>query len=179
VPEHTRTIAPRPDSEIWADIRASLRNSNCVKTKTAAAVVKDGVIISMGNNLCSPNGYQYGDVLQICPRMEIKTGQNYELCSPIHAEVMASLHIRRDRPQTELAEFAGHLVASEERIRAAFTEEELVQLRGAQLYLVGHYWACDGCVRFLSVVGIPKENIRFDKITAEATQAAYEKKGIQ
>lgn len=154
------------------------KNSTCVKTKTGAVIVKDGEIISRGFNLCAPDGVKYGENVSECPRMKIKTGANYELCSPIHAEVMAALNVRQGRAQEELAKFAGHLVPEEQEILAAFSPEELGKLNGAMLYLVGHYWACDSCVRFLGAVGIPKKNIMFDPITGNETKDRYAKGGI-
>ena len=110
--------------------------------------------------------------------MKIKTGANYELCSPIHAEVMTCLNIRKNRTQEELAKFAGHLECNTEEIFGAFSMEELRLLNQAELYLVGHYWACETCVKFLAAVGIPKENIKFDPITGSETKERYQSQGI-
>lgn len=163
---------------IFKDARAASKNSTCVKTQTGAVIVKDGKTVSFGFSLCAPDGAKYGDEISECPRMKIKTGANYELCNPVHAEVMTALNIRKGRPQAELARFAGHLNPGKEEILGAFSKDELAVLSGSELYLVGHYWACDNCVKFLGTVGIPKENIKFDPITGSETKARYESGGI-
>ena len=154
------------------------KNSTCVKTKTGAVIVKNGRVLSSGFNLCAPDGIKYGESVSECPRMKIKTGANYGLCGPVHAEVMTALNIRPKRTSEELAKFAGHLTPLRSEIIAAFDAIELKRLNGATLYLVGHYWACDGCLRFLDVVGIPKENVKFDPITGSETKARYTTGGI-
>ncbi len=171
-------IASVKEEAIWSEIRGVLRNSNCLKTQTAAAVVRDEKILSTGWNLCAPGGSDYGDRLDSCPRASITTGGSYELCSPVHAEVMSCLNIRRDRTLEEKANFAGHLKFDDIVIRSAFTEDELKLLGGSHLYLVGHYWACGNCVQFLGAVGIPESNIKLDKITGESTRTSYMERKI-
>jgi len=164
--------------QFFREARAVSRYSTCVKTKTGAVIVKNGEIISRGFNLCAPEGVIYGQSVSECPRMKIKTGANYELCSPVHAEVMAALNVRRGCSPEELAKFAGHLTIEKRQILSAFSAGELKKLNGATLYLVGHYWACDGCLRFLDTVGILKENVKFDPITGSETKDRYESGGI-
>ncbi len=159
------------EKDIWNKIEKSLEDSNCLKTNTAAGLVKNDEIISLGNNLCSPEGSNYDDKISDCPRMNTKTGSNYELCSPVHAEVMTCLNIKPNRELSEIKKYAGHLELSEATILAAFTEDELKQLDGSTLYLMGHYWACDNCKRFLDTVGV--YDIKFDKITGEKTKDKY------
>lgn len=163
---------------IFKDARTASKNSTCVKTQTGAVIIKDGKTVSFGYNLCAPEGVKYGETVPECPRMKIKTGANYELCSPVHAEIMAALNIRKGREDEELGKFAGHLNFQTSEILGAFNVEELRILNGAELYLVGHYWACDNCVKFLAAVGIPKENIKFDPITGSETKARYAAGGI-
>lgn len=158
--------------------RGISKNSTCVKTKTGAVIVRDERIVSFGFNLCAPEGVKYGEAVYECPRMKTKTGAAYELCSPVHAEVMAALNVRKDRLPEELAKFAGHLHVEQSEILAAFNESELQALSGATLYLAGHYWACDNCLRFLGIVGIPKEDVKFDPITESETKDRYAKGGI-
>ncbi|HXV27002.1 MAG TPA: hypothetical protein VD862_03215 [Candidatus Paceibacterota bacterium] len=160
----------------FAVTRVCLDQSTCLKTRTAAGIFRNGEWLSAGANLCAPHGLTHGDIVLDCPRMNLKTGGQYELCKPVHAEVLACLGIRRNRNPEELARFAGHLEPTEEEILAAFTKAELDQLRGATLYLVGHYYACDNCVRFCRTVGIT--DIRFDQVSAEQVRTRYEADGL-
>lgn len=160
------------DEVCFEAARFYLSLSTCLKTKTAATICKEGKIIAAGWNLCAPGQASYGDTLFECPRMQIKTGGEYQLCKPVHAEVMACLNVRPQRAPEELAPFAGHLAPAIEQVLAAFSATELALFSGATMYLVGHYWACDNCVRFSKIVGIA--DIRFDKITGEATKSLYE-----
>ncbi len=169
-------LARSNEEEIWSTIRALLRDSNCLKTQTAAAIVRDGKILSFGFNLCAPGSSSYGDALEACPRTLTKTGTGYELCSPIHAEVMACLNIRHERTSRELGRYAGHIQLPEKKILAAFTSQELEVLNGSSLWLVGHYWACDNCQDFLRVVGVA--DIRIDKLTGDATRGSYKRRKL-
>lgn len=170
------------ENEVWDRIRQQLLNSNCLKTQTSAAIVRympalnKCKILSIGSNSCAPKDCEYGSKLSFCPRAEIKTGTNYELCAPLHAERMACLNIRKDRDSKEILKFASHLQVSEDDILSAFNKEELENLNGASLYLVGHYWACEGCVYFLKTVGI--NDIKLDKVTADKTKENYSNKNI-
>lgn len=171
------------EDEVWARVRSTLSASNCLKTQTAAAIVRYDPdkekyrVLSLGSNSCAPKGHEYGAELETCPRAAIKTGTNYELCAPLHAERMACLNIRPDRDNTEVLRFASHLDISENETLSAFTGEEQDKLRGASLYLVGHYWACDGCVSFLKTVGIT--DIKLDKLSADKTKENYSRLNIK
>lgn len=169
------------EEHFFAMARSASAASTCVKTHTGAVVVKNGELVSSLANLCSPEGNRYGEAVAKCPREGMKTGTGYELCKPVHAEVMACLALKvrcaHDGPTQELLEkFAGHLKPDEDEVRAAFTPEELAKLNGATLYLAGHYWACENCVSFLKAVGIT--DIRLDPTTAKETQDRYQAKGI-
>ena len=170
------------EEEVWKRIRQALSNSNCLKTHTAAGVVRyDSTlnkyrILSIGSNSCAPEGHEYGDKLSVCPRANITTGTHYELCRPIHAERMACLNLSSKRDNKNIAKFASHLDVSENEIRSYFTAEELQKLNGASLYLVGHYWACDSCLYFLKTVGIT--DIKLDQLTADKTKENYLKLNI-
>ena len=164
------------DEKLFSEARSSRTNSTCLKTQTGAIIVKNGALISRGANLCAPDGQTHGQAVFSCPRMAIKTGAGYELCRPIHAEVMACLNVRNERTQEELARFASHLEPSTEEILTAFRPEELSRLAGATLYLVGHYWACEGCKRLTKTLGISE--IKFDPITGEETKSRYETGGL-
>ncbi len=164
-------------------VRDYLANSNCLKTRTAAAIVRYEPslnkyrILSIGCNSCAPAGCEYGQTLTMCPRSNVKTGTGYELCAPLHAERMACLNIKEGRDPKETRKFASHLQVSVEEILSAFSKEELEKLNGATLYLAGHYWACESCVYFLKTIGITE--IKLDAMTAETTKQSYESKKIQ
>jgi len=148
---------------IWAVIRAAAIGSNCLKTKTGAGLVKDGRLFSTGFNICAPKPHNYGDILGSCPRLNIKTGTQYELCSPIHAEVMVCLNIRPGRIASTLAMYVSQEKLTYNTIRAAFTTQELQVLEGSELYLSGHYWVCGGCLSFLKAVGVKR--VVFEDLT--------------
>ncbi len=90
--------------------------STCPWWPTGAVVVRDGVIIGRGSNT--------GTYRPMCPRFEqgCKTGEGYELCHDIcmqtgHSEVSSINNAKKN----------GHDPA------------------GADLYLFGHWWCCQGC----------------------------------
>ncbi len=171
------------EDDIKKSVRDYLINSNCLKTRTAAAIARYESslnkyrILSIGCNSCAPAECEYGQILAMCPRSNVKTGTGYELCAPLHAEIMACLNIREERELTETKKFASNLKVSEDVVLSAFSKEELEKLKGASLYLAGHYWACDGCVSFLKTVGITE--IKLDAMTAETTKQNYKSKSIQ
>lgn len=152
------------------------QGSTCLKTKTGVVIIKNGNVLSQGHNLCAPEGHDHGDTVSTCPRMLTKTGAGYELCRPLHAEVMTCLNIRPNRKPKELEQFARHLQPTKEEILNAFTKKERELLSGATLYLVGHYYACDDCRRFAEVVGIT--DIQFDELTANETKSRYKSNKI-
>ena len=91
---------------------------------------------------------------------------------------MACLNIWPERPAEKLGNFAGHLELTKSQVKMAFSLEEMRKLDGVTLYLVGHYWACDNCLKFLEAVGVPKENVKFDPLTGSETKARYEQGGL-
>ncbi|OGG29462.1 hypothetical protein A2973_02865 [Candidatus Gottesmanbacteria bacterium RIFCSPLOWO2_01_FULL_49_10] len=138
---------------------AYLQDSNCAKIKLGAVIVKNNVILSTACNLCAPNGNSYNDRHVHCLRMDVTSGTGYELCKGIHAEVIACLNIRPGRTIEELAQFANYKKPAKKDILSAFTAEEKTRLKNATMYLAGHYYSCDGCKRFLAILGI--RDIRF------------------
>ena len=159
------------DEEIWSYLEDILGSSTCAKTHTAAAIVKNGEIISVGYNICRPERYQYGEKISSCARANITTGDRYELCSPVHAEVMACLNIRPLRDLSTIGRYAGHIDLSVEEIMSAFTEKELSRLNGASLYLRGHYWVCKRCETFAKTAGVAM--IKLNKGSAEEIKSQY------
>jgi len=163
---------------IWKRLYEVRELSNCLKTKTAAALVKDGIILSVGPNSCAPEGYNYGDKIERCPRENVPTGIGYELCKPVHAEVMAPLNIRPNRSLDEIGRYASHLLpqVSDQYFLDAFVPEELEKIHGSKLYLLGHYWACDTCKRFTSLIGVA--DIIFNKFSADQVLKRYSENKI-
>jgi deoxycytidylate deaminase len=158
---------------LWRAARRTRRRSTCLKTQTAAVIVKHGRIIARHANICAPEGVVFGEMVPRCPRISVTTGAHYELCRSVHAEVAAALSVRKNRSAEDYAHFAAYLAPTVEEIRGAFTEEELDLLSGATLYLAGHYFACEHCVRFLEAVGIT--DIRFDPRSSTETKLRYER----
>lgn len=148
------------------------RYSTCLKTNTASLIVTDDKkILSWGVNMCCPQGQLYGLPVSECPRMEATTGTSYALCMPIHAEIVACLNAfgisTADRKN--LWHFAGFT-------RQLREYEGFFKSKGAVLYLVGHYWACDECIDFARSVGI--EEIKFDNLSGGVTREKYREQGI-
>jgi hypothetical protein len=54
--------------------------------------------------------------------------------------------------------------------------EGFFKSRGAIMYLVGHYWACEECINFLKSVGI--DEIKFDDLSGGSTKENYRKQGL-
>jgi len=103
-----------------------LAKSHCVRP-TAAVIVKAGKIIGRGMNAIKNKRPD------ICPIMTHKRGTVYNLCQEIcgqegHAEVMA--------------------------IRDALKKTK--NLKGANLYLAGHWWVCKPCWDEIIKVGISR-----------------------
>ncbi|OHA53072.1 MAG: hypothetical protein A2991_00915 [Candidatus Terrybacteria bacterium RIFCSPLOWO2_01_FULL_58_14] len=133
------------DTRHFAAARRASRRSTCVRgNKTGAVIVHRGRLIGRGASVCSPNGEAYGEPIVSCPRKAAGagTGERYELCSPIHAEEAA-------------------IIAALKTLAAKAASSDL---RGAILYLTGHYYACWRCAALLRFVGIT--DIRIDPETA-------------
>ncbi|MCL4364765.1 hypothetical protein M1590_00345 [Candidatus Marsarchaeota archaeon] len=167
----------RDDEQIFKVLRGYLKGSNCNKTRVGAAIVNGGRIISVGVNRCAPNGHNYSDHIARCPRIKMRTGEHYELCSTVHAEVSACMRIRKGRDFEELEKFAGHLKSDRRTIRGAFSDDELGRLGKSTLYLSGHYYVCKSCSFFLNAVGLKK--IKIDMETAERVKESYELRDLE
>ena len=113
-----------------------------------AVLVKDGAVVNRAGN-----GFSRGKQVHICPRLvlECPTGVGYELCHlhdpPGHAEQMLLKRVR----------------------------EQGMDPQGADVYLYGHWWACEPCwtaliaagVRDLYVVDDAHERFSRDKVYAQ------------
>ena len=92
----------------------------------AAIIVKDGTVLSMGsigNNAAHIKGCER-------VRLNMPTGQGYELCKGCHAENHS------ERQAVFEAEKAGY------------------EVQGADLYLWGHWWCCEPCWKAMNEAGI-------------------------
>lgn len=112
------------DTDFFAEAKKASQNSTCLKIQTGAVIVRNKKIIGKGANLCSPVGFNHGQKVQSCPRMNLPSGEKYELCKPIHAEIVAILD-------------AGPK-----------------NCKGAVMYFYGHYYACWHCESVAHLVGI-------------------------
>ena len=92
-----------------------------------AVLVKDGGVVARAGN-----GFSRGRQMHVCPRLvlECPTGAGYELCD---------LH---DPP--------GH--AEQMLLKAA--QEQGISPIGADVYMYGHWWACEPCWKMLINAGI-------------------------
>ena len=112
------------DAKFFAEAKKASYSSTCLKVQTGAVIVKEGKIIGRGANLCSPNGFNHGKKVKSCPRMNLPSGEKYEICKPLHAELLAIL------------------------------DAGAKNCRGAVMYLWGHYYACWHCQSIAHLVGI-------------------------
>lgn len=104
----------------------ALANSLDDAVKTGSVVVKDGAIIGRG-----ANGSDYHKT-HVCERVRLKmpTGQGYELCEGCHPKNHSEPRALAD------AMAHGH------------------DTKGADLYLWGHWWACEPCWKAIMDGGI-------------------------
>ncbi len=88
----------RPNkSEYYIDIARSVaRRSTCMRRRFGAVIVKNDQIISTGYNGAPRKTTNCID-LGVCARknLNIPSGQNYELCRAVHAEMNAIIHASR------------------------------------------------------------------------------------
>lgn len=114
----------KSDAFFFGEAKRAAQKSTCLKIQTGAVIVKDGRVVGRGANLCSPVGFNHGKKVKSCPRMNLPSGEKYELCKPIHAEIVAILD-------------AGPK-----------------NCRRAVMYLYGHYYPCWHCQSLASFVEI-------------------------
>ena len=85
----------RPDwTEYFLDIAGAVgRRSTCLRRRYGAIIVKDKIIVSTGYN-GAPRGEANCIDTGICERqrLNIPSGQNYELCVAVHAEQNAIIN---------------------------------------------------------------------------------------
>ena len=100
---------------------------------TGSVIVKDGHILGRG-----ANGSTYHETHE-CERVKrgIPTGQGYELCEGCHPK-------NHSEPKA---------------ISDALTRHTAEELKGAELYLWGHWWCCEPCWRAMLDAGIHVVNL--------------------
>jgi len=164
-------INPETDEDFFAIGRLLLNRSTCLKTQTVALITEGKKIVSWGVNMCCPQGQVYGLPVTECPRVNRETGSYYELCKPIHAEIVAAInafgisHVE----QKSLWHFPGFTLK-------LVCFQDFFKHRSAKLYLLGHYWACQECVDFLKMIGITE--IKFDDLSGGKTLKEYRVKDL-
>lgn len=105
-------------------------SSTCLKINIGAVIVKGKRIVGRGYNLCSPIGFNHGKKFKECKRMNLPSGQSYDLCKSIHAEIVALI------------------------------DAGAKKCRGATLYLSGHYYPCWSCESHARHSGIKEIKVR-------------------
>ena len=106
------------------------RYSTCLKINIGAVIVKNKRIVGRGYNLCSPDGFNHGQKFKECKRINLPSGQSYDLCKSIHAEIIALI------------------------------DAGAKNCRGATLYLSGHYYPCWNCESHARQSGIKEIKVR-------------------
>lgn len=133
LPRNRKIIYITSGNKFMQEATLGLAKSGCAKQATSAVIVKDGKILGRGTNA--------GIKVDICPRVErgYAPGVGYELCREIckqkeHAEIMA--------------------------IRNAL--KQVKSLKGASIYLGGHWWICEPCWDAIIQARISKVFLRKD-----------------
>lgn len=103
---------------------------------TGSVIVKDGSVIGWG-----ANGSEYHDKYA-CERVKrgIPTGEGYELCEGCHPK-------NHSEPRA---------------IADALKNHSAADLKTAELYLWGHWWACEPCWKAIQKAGIKKVYLMAD-----------------
>ena len=135
LPKGRTIMHVKPENRFMQMASEMLANSGCLKQPTAAVIVKKRIVLGKGVNA--------GKKVEVCPRVlrNCPTGTGYEFCKTVceqegHAEIMA--------------------------IRNALSNGH--NLKGASLYLDGHWWACKECWDKILQSGITKVFLRTDSV---------------
>ena len=135
LPKNRKILYVKPDNKFMKEATELLAISGCVQP-TAAVIVKNRKIISRGTNKIKIK-------VDICPRKRLgySSGTGYEICKSVcgqegHAEAMAI----RDTPK------------------------KAENLKGASLYLDGHWWICKDCWDKIIKAGISRVYLRKDSM---------------
>ncbi len=135
LPKNRKILYVKPDNKYMKEATKLLALSGCFKQPVSAVIIIGGKIIGKGFNASLKLAY--------CPRERegCKTGERYELCKIYcvqegHAEVMA--------------------------IKDALKSKK--DLKGANIYIDGHWWCCKNCWDEMIRVGIKKVYLRIDSV---------------
>ncbi len=138
LPKKRRLSRVWPNNPYMRIATALLTGSGCVKQPTAAIIVKFDQLLGKGTNA----GIKIDGE---CPRVTegYKTGEGYGLCKSAckqegHAEIMAI----------------------KDAVNNGFTNE----LKGASIYLDGHWWICENCWKEIIQYGIAHVYLRVDSM---------------
>jgi deoxycytidylate deaminase len=102
---------------------AQMPKSGCAKKQTAAGTYVKGVL-KYAVNFCE---YQ-GDA---CPRLNMKSGEGYELCKANHAEANLAAEMQKNGWKSD-----------------------------GIAWVAGHYWACEPCASALKAVGVKEIRVK-------------------
>lgn len=135
IPKNRKIEYVSSSNKFMKEANRMLSNSGCAKQPTAAVIVKNGKIVGYGVNA--------GKKVDVCPReiQNYPTGIGYELCKAFCQQ-------------------KGHCetVAIYDALKGGN------DLRGAKLYLDGHWWICESCWEEIIRVGIGQVFLRRDAL---------------
>ncbi|MCF7906476.1 hypothetical protein K9L04_00910 [Patescibacteria group bacterium] len=151
-----------------------MEKGGCFIQKTGAVIVSDGKIIGKGNNASK--------TLEYCPRRKngSKTGEDYYLCKEVcgqfgHAESNAIYNAVKNLKieQKKLKELENLINIAYYSKNTDFKklQNEIIEftktkniekIKGADLYLDGHWWCCKVCWIFMNAFGIRDVYLRND-----------------
>ncbi|MCL5411003.1 MAG: deaminase [Patescibacteria group bacterium] len=105
--------------------KKAAEHKGCAKQTTGAVIVKNGKIVAVGSNA--------GVHINVCPRVlrGSKTGTDYHFCK-------------------EVCKQEGHA----EQTACGNAKSKNIDVKGADLYLWGHWWCCEPCWNAMIEVGI-------------------------
>lgn len=120
------------EDKFFREAKKVSRTATCLKIKSGAVIVKGGKIVGRGATLCSPAGFNHGKKVKNCARMKLPSQAKYELCKPLHAELVTVLNTGVEKCQ------------------------------GATMYFYGHYYACWHCESVVHYAGIKEIKFQGD-----------------
>lgn len=131
------------EGNLWRAVRderlRALHAHTCGRGAVSAGVVKNRHLISLGHNTC--RAMRKGG----CKRYGMPAGCQQELCGTVHAEVAATLNIRKERSQGDWGRCMMPLWLTQDLLVVTFTQGERSLLEGAELYFSGHHYSCGAC----------------------------------
>ncbi len=151
-----------------------MKKGGCFIQKTGAVIVLNGEIIGKGNNAST--------TLEYCPRRKkgSKTGEDYYLCKEVcgqfgHAESNAIYNTIKnlgiDKKNLKELENLINIAYYSKDINFEELENKIIQftktiniekIKGADLYLDGHWWCCKVCWMFINAFYIKDVYLRDD-----------------